>query len=291
MAISIIRMQNEVPSIESPEFIDRYFKPQKPVLIKNLVSSFEAGKKWSMEFFERTMGNHKVGVFDNSPIYLDRSYKRALKIMRFADYLRMIQSGPCDARLFLFDPFKLNPSLLKDFNFPKVAGIRFLKRFPFMFFGGSGSIVRIHQDMDFNPVFLMQFHGRKRVVLFEPRYSDLLYRYPFNVHAEVDVDHPDYQKYPALQFVQGYEYMLEKGDALLIPGGWWHHIEYLEGGFAMSFRALNPNFKMLARGIWNVGVLTNVDDLMRKIFDKKWFDYKRQRAHTKAELAVKRLVL
>ena len=59
----------------------------------------------------------------------------------------------------------------------------------------------------------------------------------------------------------------------------------------MSFRALNPSFKQFLRGLWNVSVLTNVDDLMRKVFHEKWFDYKRQRAHINAELALKRIML
>ena len=97
--------------------------------------------------------------------------------MKFGDYLEKITSGPCDLRLFLFNIFKHKPELRNDFGWPSFTRF-YLKKVPFMFFGGGGSVVRIHQDMDWSNVFLTQLYGRKKVILFHPRYSKILYRYP-----------------------------------------------------------------------------------------------------------------
>ncbi|MFT6134198.1 MAG: hypothetical protein ACJAZM_000685 [Cyclobacteriaceae bacterium] len=74
-----------------------------------------------------------------------------------------------------------------------------------MFFDGDGSITRAHQHMDMSCVFLTRFEGKKRVILFDPKYSTLLYRYPFNVYSGVNIDQPDFDKYLGLQYVTGLE--------------------------------------------------------------------------------------
>src|SRR5699024_8028457 len=48
------------------------------------------------------------------------------------------------------------------------------------------------------------------------------------------VDKPDYEKHPALRQVEGQVAELEHGDALYIPPGWWHFVEYRDIGFSMS---------------------------------------------------------
>ena len=120
--------------------------------------------------------------------------------MRFDDYLNLIQKEPTDLRLFLFPVFKHKPELLKDFGYPDI--VKGYIKIPFMFFGPPKSIVRMHQDIDMSNVFLTQFHGRKRVYLFAPDQSTLLYRLPFNVHSTVDVDNPDYEAYPGFNMLK-----------------------------------------------------------------------------------------
>ena len=202
--------------------------------------------------------------------------------MPFRKYLQEIQNGPTSKRLFLFNAFKHNKKLLDDFEFPKICS-GFLKSFPFMFFGGDGAITRIHQDMDMSCVFLTQFEGKKRVLLIDPKYSKLLYRLPFNVHTAADVDEPDYEKYPGLQYVEGSEVMLEFGDTVFMPSGWWHHIEYVGPGFSMSQRCLSPHIKDRVQGGLNVGIRTHVDDLLRKVIGDTWFNYKERKAYERAK--------
>lgn len=265
----------------------KFVKSQKPIVLRGTANHWKAMEKWTLPYFKEVLGSINVGLFDDGKDTLDRSFKKSQYQMKFGEYLDLIEKEPTQLRIFLFNIFKHLPELKKDFDYPKFWSKNFVK-IPFMFFGGQNSKVRIHQDMDMSNVFLTQFHGRKRVVLFDPKYSNLLYRYPFNVHSPVDIDEPDYEKFPGLKYLNGLECILEHGDTLFIPSGFWHHIEYLEGGFALSLRSLSPSIKTRIKGVKNVALATHFDDLMRKSFDKKWFNWKEKRAFRNAEKAIKK---
>lgn len=278
-----------VEGITKEEFTEKYNNSSKPVIIKRFFGDAPAYSKWTMDYFRDELGHIEVGLFDKGEKKIDQSFKHPDVYMKFRDYLDLIEKEPTDLRIFLFNIFKHKPELWDDFEYPEYITDGFLKKFPFLFFGARNSVVRIHQDMDMCNVFLTQFHGRKRVVLFSPDYSDLLYRFPFNVHSAVDVDNPDFNRYPGLKYVKGYSCILEDGDTLFIPSGYWHHIEYLEGGFAMSVRALPPSIKQKYIGARNIVIHTNFDDVMRKFFDKKWFEFKQQMAEKRAQEAIMRI--
>ncbi len=275
-------------NISAADFKEKYLLPEKPLVIRNLWKEYPATTKWSIDFFKETMGDIKVGLFSEKETNNDRSFKSPHQYMKFGEYLDLINSKPTDLRIFLFNIFKHKPDLKNDFGYPDISE-GFLKGFPFMFFGGAGSNVRIHQDMDMSNVFLTQLHGKKRVILFSPAYSDLLYRYPFSVHSSVNIEQPDYDKYPGLRYVKGYECILDHGDTLFIPSGWWHYITYLEGGYALSQRALSPHFSKRLYGFWKVFILSNLDDILRWIFGKKWYSVKEKSSIRRADRAINKI--
>jgi hypothetical protein len=272
-------------TITREEFNKFYLTPQKPVVLRGLWKKYPAYDKWTLDFFRKSMGNIEVGLFGNRKEDLSKTLEVPNAKMRFDEYLNLIEREPTDLRLFLFPVFKYKPELLKDFDYPEIT--KGYIKIPFMFFGPAKSVVRMHQDIDMSNVFLTQFHGRKRVWLFAPDQSDLLYRLPFNVHSTVDVDNPDYETYPALRYVKGMSTILEHGDTLFMPSGYWHHIEYLEGGFGLSVRTVANGLSMKLQGAWNLGGKRLIDRLMRNVLkEEKWFDFKKNVANTRAEKAM-----
>lgn len=285
-----ISFSKEIPVMEEfvrEEFEKNYLKPQKPVIIRNFFKGADCYNKWTLDYFKQVAGDVEVGMYDdNKKENLDKTLKEPNVRMKFRDYLDLIASEPTKLRIHLFDIFKHAPQLREDFYFPQISST-YLKKFPYMFFGGKGSVARMHQDIDLSNVFLTQFTGKRRVTLFEPDYSSLLYRYPFNVHSAIDVSKPDYENFPALNYVKGLRCELEHGDTLFMPGEYWHYIEYTEGGFGMSIRSLNPSYKKRLEGVWKITVLSNIDDMMRKMLDKKWFEIKTEWANKRAETAMR----
>ena len=147
----------------------------------------------------------------------------------------------------------------------------------------------MHQDIDMSNVFLTQFQGKRRVVLFSPDYSKLLYRYPCNVHTGVNVVKPDYERFPGLQYVKGFECEISHGDTLFMPGEYWHYIEYIEGGFGMSLRSLNPHLNKRFRGLMNLTMRQATDWSMRKVLGNKWFELKQNIAERRANAEIDKI--
>lgn len=289
MEINYDRTVDVVKNIDPEYFKDIYLYREKPVVLRGLWENYPATTKWTIDYFKQELGNVEVGVFDESKEHGDRSIKGAPMKMKFEEYLDTLGEEESKLRLFLFNIFKYKPSLRDDFDFPPLTSL-YLKRLPFMFFGGRNSVVRLHQDMDWSNVFLTQLHGRKKVILFSPEYSNLLYRLPFNVHSPVNPENPDYEKYPGLRFVEGYQCILEPGDTLFIPSGYWHYIKYLEGGYAINQRALSQLPVNWFRGLSHVVLLSNLDELLIKIAGKSWSNYKTELSHGRANQIIRKIL-
>ena len=114
MALDYSTKIDEVENISNEEFIRNYYIPQKPVKLIGFMKDSPAYKKWSPEYFKKEVGHIDVGVFETGEDLLDRPYKDAPQKMNFSEYLDLIESGPSNKRLFLFDVFKEKKSLKKD---------------------------------------------------------------------------------------------------------------------------------------------------------------------------------
>jgi len=279
-----------VQNISRKQFTRQFVKTAQPVIIKGFIQDCAALDKWNYDYFKEIAGDHPVslhGAENNDP---DKVTSLPVGKSTFGQYLDHISLQPTDQRLFLFNLLLDKPALRKEIR-PRVLVKNFVTRLPLMFFGGEGSSVRVHYDIDMSHVFLSQFEGRKKVFLFAPDQSDLLYRLPFNFHGIADLRSPDYEKFPALRYVQGYECVLEPGDTLFIPRGYWHYIQYVTQGYSVSYRAVSASLADKLRGLWNIVGVRKLDTLIRKILGKKWFDHKQRVAFNRAEKAIDALWL
>ena len=200
--------------------------------------------------------------------------------MPFGDYLELIQHEPTELRMFLYNIFDHAPELTKDFSMPDIMG-GWHKNYPFMFFGGRGSVVNLHYDIDCSHVFLTQFQTRKRVVIFPQDQGKYLYQEPFTVKSRLNVQNPDYEKYPAFRYAEGMETILEHGETIFMPSQYWHYIEYIEGGFGISLRA-HDSLATQIKGLYNIARHFAVDKGMNKLLGKKWDHWKVEKAHERA---------
>jgi hypothetical protein len=280
----------EFETIDPQLFKNAFYHPQKPVVLKNLAKEWPAHQKWNWEYFRQLVGHKRVGLYNNiksdayTPINTADDYKT------FGDYIDMISRGPAGWRIFLFNIFDHAPELVSDFTWPEHLMKGFVKKYPMLFVGGASSITHMHFDIDLSHILHTQFAGRKRVLLFPFHEQHKLYRKPWEVLSLADFSNYysessklDYDRFPALKYARGYETILDHGDTLFMPAGYWHHMEYLDSGFAMSLRALQPTISGKLKGAWNIFGMRSIDTMMKKTAPRWWFENKKKRIFENAQ--------
>ncbi len=267
--------------LQPETFAAEFLEPMIPVVLTDLMDDWPARQKWTIDYFKTRYGHLRVPVVSNNYSKPGKGYMSPDRIISFKEYLEILESGPTDLRIFLWNIFRVTPELRQDFRIPTIMD-GFVNELPFMFFGGQGSKVALHYDIDMSHVFLNQIHGRKRVVLFAPDQSRMLYRHPFTVASYVDVNRPDFIRYPALAFAKGYEVTLEPGETVYIPSGYWHYIEYTDGGYSISLRSFG-SIPARMRGLANIATHYVVDKGLNRLIGPSWRKLKERMAEKRAE--------
>jgi hypothetical protein len=266
-----------VETLATGEFRSSYLEPNRPVVIKDLASSWPALKKWTPQFFATEYGSLPVKVYDSSFARSGTSYMSSLRKVPFKEYLDLMLTSSMDLRLFAFNIFWQAPELKQDILWPDMTQ-GFSKKFIFMFFGCKGSVTPLHYDPDLPHLLHTVLYGKKRVVLFANEESNNLYKHPFNTRSYVDVDHPDFSKFPRLQEATGYQAIIHPGETLFMPSGYWHYMVYEEAGYAVCTRCAKLPLARKLRAYFNLLVCFPIDKIMNKLTAEPWFRWKEERA-------------
>ena len=275
---------DRVKTISKKDFLINYFKPQKPVVVERFIEDWPAYTKWSLDYMKEVARDKEVPLYDDRPVNYKEGFNEPHAKMNMADYVDLLKSKPTKFRIFLWNILKEVPQLQKDFRYPDF-GLRLMKGLPMLFFGGTNSHTFMHYDIDLANIFHFHFEGKKQVILFDQEQNQHLYKIPFSLITREDIDfsNPDFNQWPALTKAMGYETLLEHGNILYMPEGYWHYMKYLTPGFSMSLRALARKPKNLGKAFYNVFVMRSIDNLMRRMKGQKWIDWKNKQALLKTE--------
>jgi hypothetical protein len=283
-----------VDSISPEAFRKNYYDPMVPVVIKGLAKKWPAFHKWNWDYFTQLVGDKQVGIYNNIKSDAYTPVNTADEYTSFGEYIELVRKGPAAWRIFLFNIFEHAPQLIRDFEWPEHLMKGFVKRYPMLFVGGQTSITHMHFDIDLSHILHTQFCGRKRILLFPFKEQHKLYRKPFEVLSMADFsNYYDSEKsklnknlFPATQLAEGYDLILEHGDTLFMPAGYWHHMEYLESGFAMSLRAMQPSITGKLKGLWSLMGMRTIDTVFKKTAPKWWYAYKQEKVFHSAKKAL-----
>jgi Cupin-like domain len=267
----------KVSFIEQEEFSESYFKPLRPLVIQDMAKSWPASNKWTPDFFKEQHGNKQVKVYDSSFVTAGKHYMSKLKTVSLREYIDTVMTKEQDLRMFLYNIKSEIPELVDDIVFPSlIKGIS--RNFVFMFFGCKGSVTQMHFDIDMSHVLHTAMYGKKTVYLFPYEQGKNLHGYPFTCRSYVNVEKPDFMKFPGLKNVQGYKVLLKQGETLYIPSGYWHHFVYDEPSYAISLRCSSQTWSGKLHGLYNLFVMSPIDRLMNIISPQAWFNWKQQQA-------------
>mmetsp|Transcript_85640 Transcript_85640/g.229129 ORF Transcript_85640/g.229129 Transcript_85640/m.229129 type:complete len:430 (-) Transcript_85640:416-1705(-) len=115
-----------------------------------------------------------------------------------------------------------------------------------LIFGQENSTMTAHYDSHSNV--LSQVFGEKEVVIWAPEETDKMYPFP-NQHScarqsMVHVDNPDLVAHPRYKLTHPLRTVLQPGDFIFLPAGWWHHlrsVSHLSTSVAWWHDTLRPN--------------------------------------------------
>lgn len=258
------------------------------MVIECFIEGWPAYSKWNLEYIKSVAGDKVVPLYDDRPVDYKDGFNEPHAKMKMADYIDLLKKEPTKFRIFLWNILKEVPVLQKDFTYPDF-GLRLMKSLPMLFFGGKESHTFMHYDIDLANIFHFHFEGEKQVILFNQSQNKYLYKVPHSLitHESIDFSNPDYTKWPALKSAKGYKTSLNHGEVLYMPEGYWHYMKYITPGFSMSLRAIARNPKNVAKAIYNVFIMRNYDNLMRRIKGQKWIDSKNNKAITVTNKSLK----
>jgi hypothetical protein len=99
---------------------------------------------------------------------------------------------------------------------------------PRFWIGPAGTVTPLHSDFDDN--IFAQVWGSKRIFLSPPHHDEFLYpreANPVLFGSPFDPEAPDFERYPLARQATMLEVIVNPGDMLYIPAGWYHQVRAL----------------------------------------------------------------
>jgi len=215
-----------------------YRANSRPVIISGLMKHWPA-RRWSPRYLQEVCGDTVVQVLANRASHADYEthYDRHRTEMLFGDYVDFVVAHPMSNDIYLhaqngFMQTDAGKRLYPDLPpFDYIDPSR-MEGNTFLWFGPGDTLTSLHHD-DCDILFV-QVYGRKRWTVISPRQKHLLYN-NVAVFSDVDADKPDLSKHPLYRFVGASSFVLNPGEALLLPDKWWHHVRSLDVSISLSF--------------------------------------------------------
>lgn len=237
----------KVPRLTKKQFVERFYAPQRPVLINAMMRDWKALKRWSADHFRSQFGDVPVQVAsgrDDTEFY-DLNVHAISRQVRFGDYVDHVESGAQSNAHYLVannnglsGPLR---ALVKDIGFFNgLMDRRRIDGFVYLWYGPGGTVTPLHHDTA--NILFCQVRGKKRVTLFDPSYSALV-RDCVSFYSLIDVERPDAKRFPYFAKIPQRTVTVGPGDALFIPCGWWHFVRGLSTSVSISmtnFALPNP---------------------------------------------------
>lgn len=227
-----------IPKIrcEKPEdFLSIYAKERSPVIINGIIEKWPAFGKWSLDYFETTFPDLKLGPTVNLPI-VDSPFESRwcdhdsdMTVKEFMEYMRSTDR-PCYIHRKKIEYF---PDAENDISFSEILPECDDQSENFLWIGSGGTRTGLH--FDFQDTLLCQVHGKKSILLIPPNQSKYVYPYPDSVtKSRVVPEELDSIKYPNYNKANIFEGVIGPGQILYIPRQWWHSVVSLEPSISLS---------------------------------------------------------
>jgi hypothetical protein len=161
----------------------------------------------------------RVGDYINTAFAPDR----AMQDMTMREYLELVAIGTLDLPPYVgnLELRELNGMCHWPAYFRKMGPPRF-------WLGPAGTVTPLHCDFDDN--IFAQIWGSKRIFLSPPHHDEFLYpseANPMLFGSPFNPEAPDFEKFPLARQASMIECIVNPGDLLYVPAGWYHQVRSL----------------------------------------------------------------
>lgn len=231
-----------IPAPPFAEFVKHYVSKNRPVILEGAMESWLPYKKWNLDYLREIHGDATVSIQDGreSDPHFERNQKFHRKDVKFSEFLDRLENTSSSNDFYMtagnmhYHPDAL-PKLFADCESIDIADGYLANPDGSLWIGPKGTITPLHFDM-INNLFC-QVRGRKRVRMV-PSWSMPWVYNDYHVYSDVDVASPDFQKYPLFKNATVFDFVVEPGEILFIPIGWWHHLESLDITISLTRKGL-----------------------------------------------------
>lgn len=229
-------------TLDTDTFFEKYYFTNTPLLIDDVCTSWPAYKKWTPKYLSKTVGDVEVEIQSgrtSDPLYEEQRVN-FIKNVKFSDFIDSIKNADTNDVYLTANNTEVNRKAL-DPIWGDIGELpSFLKEGSdgFMFLGPKGTITPNHHDLTNN--LLIQVRGSKKIYLCDSLQQPNMYNHN-HVFSRVDLSAIDYDKYPLMKNVTVKEVILNAGQALFIPCGWWHQVKALDFSVSMTYTSFKAN--------------------------------------------------
>jgi tRNA wybutosine-synthesizing protein 5 len=230
----------ELSTLTSAEFNATYYNV-KPVIYKGGAINSKSFLNWTPEYLISKIGDTHVKVnYSESGVYNYTVAGQTRQIEGpFSQMMDHFTSESYNNKSYYLQQTSISenfPELVSDVEPPALIAEDDILKEVNLWVGGKGCLTPLHFDQSQN--FLVQIKGRKEIVFFSPADSVFLYpRTDQNYHiSQVDIENIDIAKFPLYaNAANKYTCVLEAGDIIYIPPGWWHQVRSLDTSVSVNY--------------------------------------------------------
>jgi Cupin-like domain len=213
----------------------------QPVIFDNAMAEWPAMQRWDFDWFTKQHGEQPMPVewltyvpATDGPYATRKGRRQDVSVREAVE--QTLHHEDSAGYLIGTEMYSRLPQLLDDLKFPHFqVSERLVKRLFFM--GARGCYTQLHYDRAENMHAV--FRGRKRWQLWSPRRTPELrptdLEFVWSVTSGLDLGNARFREASELGLgAPDVDFVLEAGEILYLPYGWWHRVVTVEPAIATN---------------------------------------------------------